>query len=165
MRTRSATTPRGARTAILAIWVWQVWRKRRKCHYGDFQICFWRRFRGLLTTERRKRRKGGFGDSSVARVHVTVDCQSDTLARNSQKDNKARSAANQQLPSDWRFCKCGLVIPRWLPTRFAQALIEDSGEQNRKGDFGDHKIPSPPFSNPPPPLLSSPELFFEIRLD
>ena len=71
------------------------------------------------------------------------------LARNSRKDSKARSAANQPLPVDWHFCKCGLVIPRWLPTKFAQALAEESGEQDRKGDFGDHKIPSPPFTKPP----------------
>ena len=93
--------------------------------------------------------KGEFGNSTVARVHATVDCQSDILPRNSQKDRRPESAANQPLPSDWRFCKCGLVIPRWLPIRFAQALIEESGEQNRMGDFGDHKIPRPPFTKPP----------------
>ena len=113
-------------------------------------------FGGFSSQNGENGEKGDFGDSSVARVHATVDCQSDILARNSQKDSKARSAANQPLPSYWRFCKCGLVIPCWLPTTFAQALIEESGEQNKKGDFGDHKIPSPPFTKPllyPAPTL------------
>ena len=91
------------------------------------------------------------------------ELETGTVGTNSRKDSKARSTANQELPSDWRFCKCGLVIPRWLPTRFAQAVSEESGEQNKKGDFGDHKIPSPPFTKPP--LYPAPTFFLKPKAE
>ena len=147
MRTRSATTPHEARTAILAIWVWRVRRKRRKWRFSDLLLAA---VSGTSHDRTAKTAKKAILAISVWRAYMPQWTANLTiLARNSRKDSKARSAANQPLPSDWRFCKCGLVIPRWLPTRFAQTLIEESGEQNKKGDFGDHKIPSPPFTKPP----------------
>ena len=136
MRTRSATAPHEARTAILAIWAWRVRRKRR----------FWLRFRGLLATERRKRQFWRFQWRAYTPqwiANLTI------LARNSRKDSKARSAANQPLPTDWRFCKRGLVIPRWLPTRFAQALIEELANKIKRAILATTRFPAPSFTKTP----------------
>ena len=147
MRTRSATTPHEVRTAILAIWVWRVQRKRRKWRFSDLLLAA---VSGTSHDRTVKTAKKAILAISVWRAYMPQWTANPTiLARNSRMDSKARSAAKQPLSSDWRFCKCGLVIPLWLPTRFAQALFEESGEQNKKGDFGDHKIPSPPFTKPP----------------
>ena len=87
---------------------------------GDFQICFWLRCRGFLTI----------------------------LARNSRKDSKARSAANQPLPCDWRLCKRGLVIERWLPTRFAQALMTNQASRIKRAISATTRFPAPLYQNP-----------------
>ena len=140
-------TPHEARTAILAIWVWRVRRKRRKWRFSDLLLAA---VSGTSHDRTAKTAKKAILAISVWRACMPQWTANLTiLARNSRKDSKARSAANQPLPIEWHFCKCGLVIPRWLPTRFAQTLTEESGEENKKGDFGDHKIPSPPFTKPP----------------
>ena len=71
------------------------------------------------------------------------------LARNSRKDSKARSAANQPLPTDWSFCKRGLVIPRLFPTRFAQALIEESASKIKRAILAATRFPAPSFTKTP----------------
>ena len=140
-------TPHETRTAILAIWVWRVLRKRRKWRFSDLLLAAVSRTSHDRTA---KTAKKAILAISVWRTYMPQwTANLAILARNSRKDSKARSAANQRLPIDWHFCKCGLVVPRWLSTRFAQTLIEESGEQNKKGDFGDQKIPSPPFTKPP----------------
>ena len=120
--------PHEARTAILAIWVWRVRWKRRKWRFSDL---FLAAVSGTSHDRTAKTAKKTIVAILVWRAYMPQwTANLAILTRNSRKDSKARSTANQLLPSDWRLCKCGRVIPRWLPTRFAQTLIEESGEQN-----------------------------------
>ena len=151
-------TPREARTAILAIWVWRVRRIiRRKCRFSDLLLAAVSRASHDRTA---KTAKKAISAISVWRVYVPQWTANLTiLARNSPKDSNARSAATHPVPIDWHFCKCAFVIPRWLPSRVAQTLMEESREQNKKGDLN---IWRPQDSQPPlyqTPPLSSPENF------
>ena len=88
-------TPHEARMAILAIWVWRVRRKRRKQRFSHL---FLAAVSGTSHDRTAKTAKKAILAISVWRACMPQWTANLTiLARNSRKDSKARSAANQPL--------------------------------------------------------------------